>query len=75
MNIKQNGVVRNVKTISEEKTSLVSSYNNEPQIKVVEAIEHVQSEQVRYFGNTNLKIMKVFSIQVLSYFNFYNHAR
>ena len=62
MNIKQNGVVRNVKTISEEKTSLVSSYNNEPQIKVVEAIEHVQSEQVRYFVNTTLKIMKVISI-------------
>lgn len=61
MNIKQNGVVRNVKTISEEKTSLVSSYNNEPQIKVVEAIEHVQSE-VRYFVNTTLKIMKVISI-------------
>ena len=58
MNIKQNGVVRNVKTISEEKTSLVSSYNNEPQIKVIEAIEHVQSE-VRYFVNTTLKIMKV----------------
>ena len=52
MNIKQNGVVRNVKTISEEKTSLVSSYNNEPQIKVVEAIEHVQSAEVRYFVNT-----------------------
>ena len=62
MNIKQNGVVRNVKTISEEKTSLVSSYNNEPQIKVVEAIEHVQSEQVRYFVNTTLKNMKVISI-------------
>lgn len=61
MNIKQNGVVRNVKTISEEKTSLVSSYNNEPQIKVVEAIEHVQSE-VRYFVNTTLKNMKVISI-------------
>lgn len=44
----QNGVVRNVKTISEEKTSLVSSYNNEPQIKVVEAIEHVQSEEIEY---------------------------
>ena len=59
-----------MKTISDEKTSMVS-YNNEPQIKVVEALEEIQSE-VRdiftYLDSAAFILKSVFSSSIFSIF-------